>query len=222
MSDQQGENPVGHRREPIGTPVVRGDPEISGDGWDAVTFDPDDSASLAVAADVIREFVLTDDTELTHLDRLRGGAACAAVVRGMGSYKRAAEWIGDPVTVAFLRKWSRVHDLPISIRRHIAKGKIAPTAAVHIARVSGDARFILAWSALDHELTVDEIRRIASDVANGEDVADALANRDIHVGRLAIELPIDTYREVHRRASLDDRTVDEVLLESLERYLPME
>lgn len=74
---------------------------------------------------------------------LRGAAARAALVRGEGSYKAAAERSGDPVTVNFLRKWARVHDLPLSIRRHIAKGELTVTAAKHIARVRGNTRFLL-------------------------------------------------------------------------------
>ncbi|MDF1503171.1 hypothetical protein PYV61_09465, partial [Roseisolibacter sp. H3M3-2] len=59
---------------------------------------------------------------LWHLARAhaRGGdhaAACAALVRGVGSYKEAAERAGGGVSVAFIRKWARVHDLPQAIRR---------------------------------------------------------------------------------------------------------
>ncbi|MDX1744571.1 MAG: hypothetical protein R3324_01425, partial [Halobacteriales archaeon] len=191
--------PTPDRREPVGAPVVRGDPEISGDRADAATrFDPDDPESLAEAATVVKDF--STRTSGDALTVLGGAAACAALVRGEGSYKAAAARVDVPVT--FLRKWSRVHDLPIAIRRHIALGDIAPTAAQHIARVTGRARFILAWSVLDNDLTVDDIREIASEVTAGEDIESILRKHGVVPGRIDVTLPVAQYIELRRRASL--------------------
>jgi hypothetical protein len=149
---------------------------------------------------------------------LRGAAACAALVRGEGSYKAAAERAGDDVTVAFIRKWARVHDLPRSIRRYVALGRIAPTAAKHIARVSGEARFLLAWAVLDHDLTVRQVRSAASTVNDGTSVERALAADGVDLGHVEVELPLSTYRELRRRATLDDVDPDEVVAGALDDY----
>ena len=149
---------------------------------------------------------------------LRGAAACAALVRGTGSYKVAAERADGDATVSFIRKWARVHDLPRSIRRHVALGEIAPTAAKHIARVSGESRFLLAWAALDHDLTVREIRSIASLVNEGRSVEAALAAEGIDLGRLSVSLPPATYRELRQRAALRNTNVDEIVKNALNAW----
>jgi len=217
--DDPTDAPEGDREEPVGAPVVRGDPEITGAHAErAVEFDPDDPESVAEAAAVVREFAAVvggDD----HLYVLRGAAACAALVRGEGSYKAAAERAGEAVTVAFLRKWARVHDLPISIRRHIAAGDIAPTAAKHVARVAGDARFTLAWALLDNDLTVEAVRTIASEVSEGRSLERALEDRGVTPGEMRVTLPLSTYRELRRIACLEYATTDEVIADALERLL---
>ena len=133
---------------------------------------------------------------------LRGAAASAALVRGEGSYTAAAERAGDGVSVGFVRKWARVHDLPYAVRRHVAVGDIPPTAAKHIARVDGDARYLLAWAVLDDGLTVREVRSVASAVNDGADPVAALADHGADVGTLAVELPRAEYVELRRRAAL--------------------
>ena len=125
---EDGTPPV-DRESPVGEPVVRGDVRVTGErARDAVRFDPDDPGSVAEAAETVHAFAtgsLPDD----ELAMLRGAAACAALARGEGSYIAAAERAGDPVTVSFIRKWARVHDLPRPVRRHVALGHIPPTAA---------------------------------------------------------------------------------------------
>lgn len=207
------------REEPIGEPVVRGDPEVIGStARSAVAFDPTDPTSVAAALDTVRTFVDDegdgDDVQYT----LRGAAACAALVRSTGSYTRAAKRAGDGVTVSFLRKWARVHDLPISIRRHIAVGDIAPTAAMHVARVEGDARLLLAWAILDAELTVDEVRRVASDVVSGRPIEAALRDRGVILGEMTVTLPVETYRDLRRMACLRRETPGDVVASMFERY----
>jgi hypothetical protein len=150
---------------------------------------------------------------------LRGAAACAALVRGVGSYKEAAERAGGEVTVAFVRKWARVHDLPQSIRRYVAMGHIAPTAAKHIARVDGEDRFQLAWAVLDGDLTVREVRSVASAVNRGTPVEDALAEEGVSPGELTLSLPADTYRELRRAAALEGKDPDVVVAEALDEWL---
>jgi hypothetical protein len=204
------------RQSPVGKPVIRGDPEVTGQRPDeAVQFDPDDPDSLALAAETVAAFASNTAGADDNVFMLRGAAACAALVRGEGSYKDAASRAGDDVTVSFIRKWSRVHDLPQSIRRHVARGRIAPTAAKHIARVSGAARLHLAWAVLDHDLTVRDVRAIASDINDGTDVADALAAHGITLGELTLTLEPDIYGELRRQASIEDVAPGEIADEAL-------
>ncbi|MCQ4332201.1 hypothetical protein KM295_01600 [Natronomonas sp. F2-12] len=217
MSDQPGREPPTDRKSPVGEPVIRRDPRIAGEG--AVRFDPDDPESLAEAADTVGRFAENTAGGEDNVYMLRGAAACAALVRGTGSYKVAAERADGDATVSFIRKWARVHDLPRSIRRHVALGEIAPTAAKHIARVSGESRFLLAWAALDHDLTVREIRSIASLVNEGRSVEAALAAEGIDLGRLSVSLPPATYRELRRRAALEGTDPGEIIDRALGEYL---
>jgi hypothetical protein len=204
------------RSSPVGEPVIRGDPSVTGqDPEEAVQFDPDDSESLAHAAETVRSFAGNTAGAADNVFMLRGAAACAALVRGEGSYKDAAERAGEGVTVSFIRKWARVHDLPHSIRRHVAKGEIAPTAAKHIARLSGSSRLYLAWAVLDHDLTVREVRSVASDVNDGTDIEQALHRRNIVLGEITLRLDRDVYGELRRRASIEDTTPGAIANEAL-------
>ncbi|WP_435361498.1 DUF7119 family protein [Haloarchaeobius sp. DFWS5] len=213
-------SPTAGRESPVGEPVIRGDPSVTGEhARDAVEFDPDDPESVAEAADTVRRFAENTVGGTDNVYMLRGAAACAALVRGVGSYKTAAERAGEPATVSFIRKWARVHDLPQSIRRHVAMGHIAPTAAKHIARVDGDSRFHLAWATLDGDLTVREIRAIASEVNDGRPAAEALAAYDISLGELTVTLPPDVYRDLRQFAAIDSRSVDDVVADAIDEYL---
>ncbi|KAB1197942.1 MULTISPECIES: hypothetical protein [Haloferax] len=206
------------RREPVGEPVVRGDPAVTGErAREAVGFDPTDPESVEEAARTVRSFSESSAGD-DHVLMLRGAAACAALVRGVGSYKQAAEMAGGDVTVSFIRKWARVHDLPQSVRRHVARGHIAPTAAKHIARVSGDARLYLAWATLDGDLTVREVRRLASEVNDGTSAVDALTDHGVDVGSLSVSLPPSVYLELRRRASLEDAEPGDVIADALTDY----
>ncbi|MFW6018297.1 MAG: DUF7119 family protein [Halapricum sp.] len=202
----EGPDPPADRESPVGAPVIRGDPELTGQKPDeAVQFDPDDPDSVAQAAETVAAFANNTAGDANNVYVLRGAAACAALVRGEGSYKAAAERAGSEATVAFIRKWSRVHDLPEAIRRYVARGEIAPTAAKHIARVSGIDRYLLAWATLDHDLTVREVRSTASLINDGETVDAALAaETGTKLGRLTIELPVDSYLCLRRQASLSN------------------
>jgi len=208
------------RESPVGQPVVRGDAEVTGrHARDAVQFDPDDPDSLADAAETVRAFAENTVGGEDNVYMLRGAAACAALVRGEGSYKAAAERAGGEATVAFIRKWARVHDLPESIRRHVAMGHIAPTAAKHVARVAGNARFLVAFAVLDGDLTVREVRSVASAVNGGAPVEEALADHGVAVGELTTTLPPDTYQRLRREAALRNADPDELVAEALDRYL---
>lgn len=207
------------RETPVGTPVVRADPEVTGDRADeAVEFDPDDDDSVAEAADVVHEFATGTVGGSDHVLMLRGAAACAALVRGLGSYKEAAEAAGEGVPVSFIRKWARVHDLPQSIRRHVARGRIAPTAAKHIARVPAEDRYLLAWASLDAGLTVRDIRSIASAINNGADTRTALEEHGVTAGELTLTLPVEQYVELRHRASMDNETPGSVVADALAAY----
>jgi len=207
------------RETPVGTPVVRADPEITGErATEAVGFDPDDPESVAEAAEVVYEFATGAVGGNDHVLMLRGAAACAALVRGLGSYKAAAERAGEGVTVSFIRKWARVHDLPQSIRRHVARGHIAPTAAKHIARVSTEDRYLLAWASLDAEMTVRDIRAVASAINDGTDAETALREHGITPGELTMQLPADVYTELRHRASMENRLPGEVVADALAEF----
>jgi hypothetical protein len=91
-------------------------------------------------------------------------------------------------------------------------------AAKHIARVSGAARLHLAWAVLDHDLTVRQVRSIASDINDGVDIEQALATHgECPLGEITLRLDRDIYSELRRRASLQDvspgEIVDDILLE---------
>lgn len=207
------------RRSPVGEPVIRGDEAITGERAErAVRFDPTDPESVEAAAETVRAFA-QDPGTADNIDMLRGAAACAALVRAEGSYKAASERAGEPVTVPFIRKWARVHDLPRAIRIHVARGDIAPTAAKHIARVAGEARYQLAWAAIDNDLTVRQVRQVASDVNNGDTVEAALADQGVTPGALRTQLSADTYRELRRRAALEAVDPDAVIESALHVYL---
>ena len=201
------------RASPVGEPVIRRNVTD-----DAARFDPTDAESLAEAADVVRRFAENTAGGTDNVYMLRGAAACAALVRGEGSYKAAAERAGGEAIVSFIRKWARVHDLPRSVRRYVALGQIAPTAAKHIARLSGEARFLLAWAVLDHELTVREVRTAASAVNDGATVEAALADVGVELGRIELSLPPDLYRRLRRTAALSDRYPDDVVAEAVSAY----
>lgn len=219
MADDAEDIPT-DRDSPVGEPVIRGDPSLTGErAREAVQFDPDDPESLELAAETVYAFSQNTAGADDNVFMLRGAAACAALVRGTGSYKAAAERAGEDVTVSFIRKWSRVHDLPQSIRRHVARGEIAPSAAKHIARVSGTARLHLAWAVLDHDMTVRQVRSVASDINDGDSVEHALARRGITLGELTLRLPSDVYCELRRQASLSDRSPGDIAGEALEAYL---
>ena len=215
MSEEYGSD----RDTPVGTPVVRADPAITGErAAEAVGFDPDDPASVAEAAEVVHQFATGAVGGNDHVLMLRGAAACAALVRGVGSYKQAAERAGEGVTVSFIRKWARVHDLPQSIRRHVARGHIAPTAAKHIARVPTEDRYLLAWASLDADLTVRDIRAVASAINNGTDVETALRDHGLTPGRLSMSLPPELYVELRHRASMANREPGAVVADALATY----
>lgn len=220
MSEERPDRgPPSERRSPVGKPVVRGDAAVTGErARDAVQFDPDDPKSLAEAAETVRRFadeVVGED----NVYMLRGAAACAALVRGEGSYKAAAERAGGDASVSFIRKWARVHDLPQAVRRHVAMGHIAPTAAKHIARVAGDARFQLAWATIDNDLTVRQVRTIASQVGDGASVEEALAAQGVTLGELTLRLPPEIYRELRRKAAYEGVSAGEIVADALTEYL---
>ena len=217
MADGPEDLPPTDRESPVGRPVVRGDETVTGQrASEAVAFDPDDPDSVAQAAETARAFAEQTTGAEDTIYMLRGAAACAALVRAEGSYKAAAARAGGEATVPFIRKWARVHDLPRPVRRHVAMGDIPPTAAKHIARVAGDARYHLAWAVLDGALTVREVRAIASGVNDGTPVADALREHGVTPGELSVVLPTEQYLELRRRAALGDETPGDIVAAALE------
>lgn len=222
MPETPDDLPPTDRESPVGEPVVRGDEGVVGErARDAVSFDPDDPERVRAASETVRAFAVGDLAD-DSLSMLRGAAACAALVRAEQSYKAAVERAGGGGTVSFVLKWARVHDLPQPVRRQVALGHIPPTAAKHIARVHGDDRYRLAWAVLDNDLTVREVRRVASAVADGRDLDDALRDVDVTPGELTLTLPADAYRELRRRAAVDDRDASGVVADALDEYFDRE
>jgi hypothetical protein len=212
--------PLTDRESPVGKPVIRGDPTFTGQSAeDAVEFDPDDAESLELAAETVRRFSENTAGADDNVYMLRGAAACAALVRGEGSYKTAVERAGGEATVSFIRKWARVHDLPRSIRVHVAKGEIAPTAAKHIARVDGEARLLLAWATVDHNLTVREIPTVASANNNGVTIEHALVEEGYQLGKLTITIDRNAYCKLRQHAALDTTTPSELVTDALDTTL---
>jgi hypothetical protein len=196
--------------------VVRGDETVTGRHADeAVAFDPEDPESVAEAAETARAFAEQTTGTEDSIYMLRGAAACAALVRAERSYKGAAERAGGETSVPFIRKWARVHDLPRPVRRHVALGDIPPTAAKHIARVGGDARYQIAWAVLDGALTVREVRTIASEVNEGVSVEDALREHGVTPGELSMVLPGSVYHELRRRAAMNGHEPGDIVAEAL-------
>ncbi|ADJ13404.1 DUF7119 family protein [Halalkalicoccus jeotgali] len=219
MTTERPDGPPSDRESPVGQPVVRGDAAVTGEhAREAVQFDPDDPESLAAAAETVRRFSENTAGDEDNIYMLRGAAACAALVRGEGSYKAATERAGGDTSVAFIRKWARVHDLPQAVRRHVAMGHIAPTAAKHIARVAGDARFQLAWATVDNDLTVREVRAIASAINDGATPEAALGAHGVTAGELTVRLPIESYRELRREAAFEGVAPGEIVDRALSEY----
>jgi len=221
---EEGDSPVGRERDspptdrasPVGEPVVRGDASVTGDHAErAVAFDPDDPDSVEQAARTARAFAEQTTGTEDSVYMLRGAAACAALVRAEGSYKAAAERAGPDAGVPFIRKWARVHDLPRAIRRHVATGEIPSTAAKHIARVGGEARYFLGWAVLDADLTVREVRAAASEINDGTPVDTVLRDRGVEPGTLEITLPTDVYLTLRRRAAMEDADPGELIAAAL-------
>jgi hypothetical protein len=208
------------RRSPVGEPVVRSDPAVTGDrATDAVGFDPNDPESVAEAAETVARFAAGGVGDDDNVLMLRGAAACAALVRGVGSYKDAAKRAGEGVSVAFIRKWARVHDLPQAIRRQVANGRIAPSAAKHVARLGGQNRYLLAWAAIDGDLTVREVRAVASAVNDGADVETAVRDAGAELGQVQLRLPPETYVELRRRASMENVDPGALVADAVDAYL---
>lgn len=199
-----------NRDSPVGTPVVRGEPELDG-AEKATDLDPESEESLDRAAQLVSEFASTDAGSVDSLAMLQGAGACAVLVRGEGSYSSAAARAGDGVSVSFVRTWARVHDLPRAVRRHVALGEIVPSAAKHIARLTGMDRLSLAWAVIDHELTVREVRAVVSDVRDGSSVESALASRGYAPGEITIQLPTEEYCLLRQEASLAGQPPGEVV-----------
>ena len=172
MTNGPEEEPPADRKSPVGKPVVRGDETINGahgHGKRRRSIRTTRRASTRPLKPSVRSRKRGPATKTTCTccaGRRPVRRSSAASV----SYKGAAERAGGETTVAFIRKWARVHDLPRSIRRPLVSlGRIAPTAAKHIARVDGDARYQLAWAILDNSLTVREVRAVVSDISDGAD-----------------------------------------------------
>lgn len=212
MSEDEETTVPTMRTSPVGDPVVRGDPSIAGEvRSEAVELDPSDPASLEEAVEILRRFAATDADQRAPLGMLRGATACAVLVRGEGSYRAAADRAGEGVSVSFIRTWARVHDLPLSVRKKVATGAIAPSTAKHIARLTGADRLYLAWATIDHELTVREVRAIVGDVHDGDSVQSALETQGYSLGEVTVELPLEEYCLLRQEASLADESPGETI-----------
>ncbi|MFC6725339.1 hypothetical protein ACFQE1_13365, partial [Halobium palmae] len=80
------------------------------------------------------------------------------------------------------------------------------------------ARLHLAWATIDADLTVREIRSIASTVNSGDSAVDALRASGVSPGHIELDLPLDRYLQLRRRASLENREPSEVAADALDAY----
>ena len=72
---------------------------------------------------------------------------------------------------------------------------------------------------LDHDLTVRQVRSLASRINDGASAEEALREEGIELGRVELSLPAPAYREFRREASMGNATPSELLAELLaERY----
>ncbi|MFB6254968.1 MAG: hypothetical protein ABEI06_10195 [Halobacteriaceae archaeon] len=216
MSDE--ELPPTDRDSPIGRPVIRGDEEIVGEhAEEAEVFDPNNTDDVEKAISVLHSFVSSKTTN--PLLPLRAAAAAATLVRAETSYTDAATRVKDEIGVSFIRKWARVHDLPYAIRKQVAMGVLSPTAAKHIARLTGNDRELLAWTTIDNDLSVREVRSIVSDVMDGESLESAIKDHGIKLGSLTIAIDREAYCAVHREAALEDSEVDDIIEVAIRHWL---
>jgi hypothetical protein len=72
---------------------------------------------------------------------------------------------------------------------------------------------------VDADLTVRQVRRIAGEVDGDTSAAAALQANGIDPGRIELSLSLEVYRELRRRASVENRDPDEMVSEALEAYL---
>ncbi len=87
--------PSTDRESPVGKPVIRGDPALTGQRpEEAIEFDPDDPESLELAAKTVKKFSENTAGGDDNVIILRCAAACEVLVRGEGSYKVAEERAG--------------------------------------------------------------------------------------------------------------------------------
>jgi hypothetical protein len=85
--------------------------------------------------------------------------------------------------------------------------------------VEGDARFLLSWAIIDHDLSVREVRSIASAVTDGESIEEALERFDALPGETEVSLPTDVYHELRLTAAREKRDLDDVVAEAVETWL---
>ena len=74
-----------------------------------------------------------------------------------------------------------------------------------------------ATPVLDAEMTVRQVRSVASDVNDGASVEQALDEDGVTLGRMAVTLPPRVYQELRREAALEDVDPDDIVAGALER-----
>ncbi len=57
---------------------------------------------------------------------------------------------------------------------------------------------------MDGSLTVREVRAVASSVNDGTDIETALADAGVTLGEVTLDLPVETYLDLRRRASMEN------------------
>jgi len=207
------------RESPVGSPVIRGDESVAGTrAREAVQFDPDDPESLADAAETVRRFA-GGETNDDHLYMLRGAAACAALVRGEGSYKKPpnapAATLPSPLsasglasTISRARSANRSH----SVRSPRQPPNTSPASAANHG--SSSSRGLPSTETSPSATS-------AASPARSTMVPPSIrpsTNTILPLGRLELTLSPVTYRALRRRASIDDVNPGELVTEALEQY----
>ncbi len=205
------------RESPVGAPVIRGDESVTGTrARQAVQFDPDDPDSLEEAAKTVAEFAsgASDDD---HLYMLRRGSLCRTrsrrrIVQGRcRACRRRRDGLVHP------QMGARTRSSAVGPQAGRARENRAHSGETHrprrrrgttVARVGFDRR-------RSHRSGGPKHREFAQRRHTDPRGAGRVRRQ---TGELELTLSPPTYRDLRRRASIEDVEPGEIVTEALETY----